>query len=202
MKISDFRRKRRLTKIGAVIICVVAVIFFFNIGTAFCSSEGGSGVKKWEITDTARVMNFTVLVVALFFLLRKPVSQALSARIEGIKNQLSELEEKKKAAEIELAEFNERLALLEKESEKIIEDYIKQGKEAKARILEEAESAAVKLEEQARRNIGNEFEQAKLKLQQEIMEKAIEKAEELIKNKMTSEDQDKLVEEYLEKVVA
>ena len=147
-------------------------------------------------------MNFSVLAIALFILLRKPVAQALSGRIEGIKNQLNDLEEKKKAAEKELSEFNEKLALLDQEAEKIIEEYIRQGNEAKARILEEAESAAVKLEEQAKRNIENEFKQAKERLQKDIMEKAIEKAEELIKNKITSTDQDKMVDEYLEKVVA
>ena len=34
------------------------------------------------------------------------------------------------------------------------------------------------------------------------MEKAIVKAEELIKNKITSTDQDNMIDEYLEKVVA
>jgi F-type H+-transporting ATPase subunit b len=205
MKISGSRRKRRLAKIRTGMICCMAALLFFCIGTALASSGGEGGeshVKHWEVTDTARVMNFTVLVVALFFLLRKPLSKALSARIEGIKNQLSELEEQKKAAEKELAEFNEKIALLEKEAEKIIEEYIKQGNETKARILVEAASAAEKLEEQARRNIENEFKRAKLQLQREITEKAIEKAEALIKSKITSEDQDKLVEEYLNKVVA
>ena len=59
-----------------------------------------------------------------------------------------------------------------------------------------------KLEEQARRNIEHEFKQAKIKLQQDILEKALVNAETLIKNKITSQDQDKLVDEYLEKVVA
>lgn len=202
MKISGSRRKRRLAKNRTAMICCMAALLFFCIGTALASSGGEGGVKHWEITDWARVMNFTVLAVGLFVLLRKPLSQALSARIDGIKTQLSELEEQKKAAEKELAEFNEKIALLEKEAEKIIEDYIKQGNEARARILAEASSAAEKLEEQARRSIENEFTRAKLQLQQEITEKAIEKAEALIKNKITSADQDKLVEEYLNKVVA
>jgi len=40
------------------------------------------------LTDTFRVMNFTVLAVALFFVLRKPLSQALNGRIKGIKDEL------------------------------------------------------------------------------------------------------------------
>jgi F-type H+-transporting ATPase subunit b len=111
------------------------------------------------------------------------------------------LEAKKKDAEKELAEYNERLSLLEQEAEKLVEEYVRQGNEAKAKILKEAKQAAEKLEEQARRNIDNEFQQAKLQLQREMLEKALVNAETLIKNKITAEDQDKLVDEYLEKVV-
>jgi len=153
-------------------------------------------------TDTYKVMNFTVLFVALFFLLRKPVAQGLNARIKGIKDQIDELEAKKNDAEKKLVEYNEKLSLLDKEAEKIVDEYIKQGNEAKARILEEAETEAVKLEEQAKRNIEHEFKQAKSKLQEEISEKALLKAEEIIKSKIMTEDQDRLVDEYLEKVVA
>jgi F-type H+-transporting ATPase subunit b len=147
-------------------------------------------------------MNFAVLAIGLFLLLKKPVSQALSSRIKGIKDQLDELEEKKKAAEEQLAAYNEKFSHLEQEAEKLIEDYIRQGNEAKARIIEEAKQAAEKLEVQARRNIEHEFKRAKLELQQEVLEKALKKSEEIITNKITAKDQEKLVDEYLDKVVA
>jgi F-type H+-transporting ATPase subunit b len=143
-----------------------------------------------------------VLAIGLFLLLKKPVSQALSSRIKGIKDQLDELEEKKKAAEEQLAAYNEKFSHLEQEAEKLIEDYIRQGNEAKARIIEEAKQAAEKLEVQARRNIEHEFKRAKLELQQEVLEKALKKSEEIITNKITAKDQEKLVDEYLDKVVA
>jgi len=184
----------------AVMIIVAAVLIFS--GVAWSSSGGEQGPKGWVATDTYKVMNFTVLFVALFFLLRKPVAQVLNGRIKGIQDQLDELEVKKKDAEKKLAEYNERLSLLDKEAEEIVAEYIKQGNEAKARILKEAEAEAVKLEEQAKRNIENEFKQAKSKLQEEISEKALLKAEEILKSKITTEDQDRLVDEYLEQVVA
>ena len=59
----------------------------------------GGGGSHWQATDTYKVMNFTVLAIGLFFLLKKPVAQALNARIDGIKEQLGELEAQKKAAE-------------------------------------------------------------------------------------------------------
>jgi len=200
------RKNLMITKSSAMIgILILAVFLFCFIGTVAASSEGEGGheaVKGWVATDTYRVMNFSVLVIGLFILLRKPVSQALDSRIKGIKDQLSELEAKKKDAEKELAKYTERLSHLEQEAEKIIEEYIRQGNEAKARIIDEAKKTVDKLEEQARRNIEHEFKQAKIKLQQDILEKALVNAETLIKNKITTQDQDKLVDEYLEKVVA
>ncbi|MDI6686824.1 MAG: ATP synthase F0 subunit B [Desulfobacterales bacterium] len=190
-------RKRNLI---TVIMIVVAVLIFS--GVAWSSSGGGHEPKGWVATDTYKVMNFTVLMVVLFFLLRKPVAQALNARIKGIKEQIDDLEAKKKEADKKLAEYNEKLSLLDKEAENIIAEYVKQGKEAKARILEHAELEAKKLEEQAGRNIENELRLAKSKLQEEIFEKALIKAEEIIKRRITGEDQDRLIDEYLEKVVA
>ena len=180
----------------------MTLLIFCCIGVAMASSEGDGEAKGWVSTDTYRVMNFSVLAIGLFILLRKPVSQALNDRIKGIKEQLGELEEKKEAAEKKLAEYNEKFLKLDKEAEKIVAEYVKQGNEAKARILKEAESAALKLEEQAKKNIANEFKKAKSKLHEEILEQALVKAEDIIQNKITSKDQDKLVDEYLEKVVA
>lgn len=195
------------TRRNAYIAFVLFLVFLVcgGLGVAAASSGGSHGESEaqgWVTTDTWRVMNFTVLVIGLFILLRKPVSQALQSRIKGIRDQLDDLESKKKAAEKKLAEYDERLSLLDQEAEKIISEYIRQGNEAKARILKEAESAAGRLEEQAQRNIEHEFNRAKLKLQEEVLEKALIKAEEVIKDRITPVDQEKLVNEYLEKVVA
>lgn len=158
--------------------------------------------KGWVATDTYRVLNFAVLAGALVFLLRKPLSQALDSRIKGIQAQLEDLESKKAEAEKVFSAYNTKITRLSEESEGIVAEYVRQGNEAKARILKEAEISAYKLEEQARRNIENEFELAKQRLQQDIFEKAMTKAEEIIKKNITADDQNRLVDEYLDKVVA
>jgi len=194
--------KGLMLKKGPVMVVLMMLLFFCFMGVSMASSEEGGESKGWMATDTYKVMNFAVLAVGLFLLLRKPTAQALNSRIKGIKDQLDELEAKKKAAEKQLTEYNQKFAKLEQEAEKLIEDYIRQGNEAKARIIDEAKKAAEKLEEQAQRNIEHEFKQAKVKLQEEILDKALVKTEEIIKNKITAQDQEKLVDEYLEKVVA
>ena len=202
MKFSGPGRPHRSKKGAAVIALLALVIFGCSISIALGASGGEGGGKSWEWVDTFRVMNFAVLAIVLIFLLRKPLSQALSSRIKGIKEQLEDLEASKAEAEKKLAEYNEKLTQLEKEADKIVEGYIKQGNEARERILKEAESAAEKLKDQARRNIEHEFEQAKSKLQKEIFETSLAKAEEIIKSKISGEDQNRIVDEYLKKVVS
>ncbi len=202
MKKSGSNRPQRALKCCSIIACIALLVSIFSISTALGASGGEAGSKPWEWEDTFRVMNFAVLALALIFLLRKPLSQALGSRINGIKEQLADLEARKAEAEKKLAEYNEKLDQLETEAESIVAEYIRQGNEAKARILKEAKSSAEKLEAQARRNIEYEFEQAKKSLQEEIFESSLKKAEEIIKEKFSGDDQDRIVDDYLKKVVA
>jgi F-type H+-transporting ATPase subunit b len=183
-------------------IFAFTALLVFSFSTTAAASGGEQGSKGWVKTDWYRVLNFAVLAAGLVFLLRKPLSQALRSRIAGIKEQLEDLESQKAAAEKKLVEYNQKLSDLEKEAERIVAEYIKQGNEAKARILKEAEAATEKLQAQARRSIEHEFEQAKQQLQAEILEKSLAKAEEIIKEKISADDQNRLVDEYLEKVEA
>jgi F-type H+-transporting ATPase subunit b len=186
------------------VMCLVAVGLTVLPGSIWAAG-GGDGQeaapKGWEKTDWYRVMNFVVLAVLLILVLRKPAGQALSNRIKNIASELEELEQRKAGVEKQLAEYNNRLATLDHEAEQIISEYVRQGEEAKARILKEAQASAERLEEQAQKNIDYEFSQAKIALQKAVMEKALVKAEEIIKARISGEDQERLVDEYLNKVV-
>ena len=202
MKFSGFERQFGSKNHRTVLIGVLVVLLCLSLGTAIASSGGDSGSKGWVKTDWFRVMNFVVLAGVLFFVLRKPVSQALSSRINDIKEQLESLEAQRAEAEKKLAQYNEKLSQLESEAAKIVDAYIQQGNEAKSKILKEAEQTAEKLRVQARRNIEHEFDKAKQKLQQEVVESSLQKAEESLKKEITAQDQDKLIDEYINKVVA
>lgn len=204
MKIPCFSRKRRMATVQLILAVVVAGLLVFSVGTAVSATGGDEAAHGpgWVPTDTYRLLHFIVLAGGLFYLLRKPVAQALGARVKGIEDQLSDLEAQKAAAEQQLAEYNQKFAQLEKESAGIVAEYVRQGEEAKARILKEAEAAAEKLKAQAQKNIESEIQRVKVQLQEEILDNALSKAEALIKEKINADDQEKLVDEYLAKVVA
>ena len=185
---------KNVTRFGFPFIICISFLFLVLLNPAYAAEE-------WERTDTYRIMNFTALVLILFFILRKPVANFFTDRVRLIKEQLQDLERQKEEAEKKLAEYNEKLATLDSEAEKIIQQYQQQGEEARDNILKQAELVAAKMEKQARRTIESEFAQAKLKLETELFDSAVEKAEERMKSLITDDDHDRLVKEYLDKVV-
>ena len=199
MKMTNWKKH---LKVSATVVALVAG------ATVVWASGGGHGEAAhvshnvWHDVDTWKVLNFVVLALGCFFIARKPVAQFFSSRTKGIEEELTDLEQKKAEAERKLAEYEARFRNLEQESEQIVEDYIKQGEEAKKRILAEAEAQAEKLEDMAKRNIEQEFKAAKTVLKQEVVELAMDQAQALIKKSITTQDQNRLVDEYLKKVEA
>ncbi len=185
--------------VGTVAFCLLGLT---AVAWSVSDSHETTEPVKWMATDWYRVMNFAALAAILFILLRKPVSGVFKDRIKGIRDQLQDLETKKREAEKQLAEYEESLIRFDAEAAKIVDEYIRQGQEAKERIIQEARDAAEKIGRQARRNIEHEFEIAKSKLMGEVLEKAFIKAEEKIKGRITPDDQERLVDEYIQKVVA
>jgi len=187
-------------RVSATVVAIVAG------ATVVWASGGGHGDaghhNVWHDVDTWKALNFVILVIGCFFIAKKPVAQFFSSRTKGIEETLTDLEQKKADAEKKLAEYEARFRNLEQESEKIVEDYIRQGEDAKKRILAEAEAQAEKLEDMAKRNIEQEFKAAKALLKQEVVDRAMEQAQALIKKSITTQDQNRLVDEYLKKVEA
>ena len=197
---------RVFTTIGkarCVVILFVVLSVLFAVGAVFASSGGGHGEGGMDKTKDLiwLSMNFVVLAGGLFLLLRKPVAQGLEARRQGIRDQLDDLENQKAEAAKQLAEYKAKLARLDKEIGKIVAEYVKEGEAAKAKIIEQAKVAAEKLQEQAKKNIEHEFQKARQELKTEMSDQAVSLAEALIKKSINDDDQKRIVDEYLTKVV-
>jgi len=125
----------------------------------------------------------------------------LAARREGIKDQLDDLERQKEEAQKQLAETKQKVSNLDAEVERIMAEYVQMGEAARTRILDEARASAGKLQEQAKKNIEYEFASAKQQLMAEMADQAVATAEELIRKNIQDQDQERIIDEYLEKVV-
>lgn len=168
---------------------------------AYASGAGGHEAGLPWKDFFLRLMNFAIMVAILVKLLKKPVANFFSSRRENIQRLLTELEEKKKEAEAKASEYQAKLAVLDKETEKILAEYIQEGEAERDKIIQAAEKQAQYIKEQARLAIQQEIKAAKESLQEEIAELSVSAAEDLLKKNIRPEDQDRLIDEFITKAV-
>jgi len=167
--------------------------------SAWASGGEGGHLNWWDFT--LRLMNFAIMLGLLVYLLKKPISGFFVSRRDNIQNTLAELEAKKLEAEKTCAEYQAKLATLDKEVGQILTEYIQEGETEKRKILEAAEKQAEYLKQQAQLTIQQEVKSARESLQEEIAELTVTAAEELLRKNIKAKDQDRLVKEFIAKVV-
>jgi F-type H+-transporting ATPase subunit b len=170
---------------------------------AWASEGGGHGgghALNWYDFGL-RLLNFVIMVAILVKLLKKPLGDFLVSRREGIATALAELEQQKAEAEAKAKEYQDKLATLDKEVEKIVSEYVQEGEMEKRKILEAAQKQAEYLKQQAQLAIQQEFKGARESLQEEIAELSVAAAEDILRKNIKAKDQERLVQEFMTKVV-
>ena len=196
-------RSRLRSYIAATTICL-AIVGLAAVGFA---SEGGGGAHHpdtgAQLKDFAwRALDFAILVAILVWALKKAnVKGLLADRRANIEKALREATAAREAAERKFAEYSDKLAKANKEIEEIREAITREGEAEKARIIAEAKLAAEKIKEQAQQAAGHEVLKAKAELRKEAAKLAVQLAEQTLREKIRKDDQDRLVGEYLTKVV-
>ncbi len=188
----------------------LSVLVLLGIEVALClafaavcfAAEGGHGGGGAQFKDFLyRLLNFSILVGVMYYLTKKPLANFLANRKESIRRTLQELELKKAEAEKKYEEYQGKLAALDEETKKIIEEYIQEGEREKEKIIEAAKKQAQYIKEQAQFAIRQEVKVAKADLQKEIAEMTVKTAEEILKKNIKKKDHDRLIDEFRKKVV-
>lgn len=182
------------------VIAGAAGLITMGASVAYAASGGGEGHGlPWE-DFIYRCINFGILITAVILILRKPLGSALKGRTEGIKEELAELESKREEARREYAVIEKRLADAVGERDAILAEFREQGEREYEKILSNAKVLAERIKSQAQFTIEQETAQAKAELRKEVAELSAGVAEDLLKQNINSEDQARLVGEYLAKV--
>ena len=174
---------------------------FITLMLSFLSVEGEAapwwnqpGLEVWKF------VNLFLFVGALVYFLRRPVSDALRARREGIRRELMRAQEERDAANAKLEEVETRLARLDAEVAQVREQARREAEEERERIRRSSEEDAEKLREQARREIESAGKAARQELRRYTAEQSVHLAEELIRRDIRPEDDQRLVERQVEEL--
>ena len=196
-------RKQRSEKSAQKFIKLFFPLFVFSIAFAsyaFGSVGGEEGHGSIVKDYIYKIINFLILVIILFKFGRKPLGDFLKKRTELIEKTLSEAKEAKEAALKALKEAEERLRTKDAEVEAIVAAARKSGEIERDRIIEESGKLKEKILEQAKTNIEFELKHAKESIKAEAVELAMELAEKKLKDKLTKEEQERLLDESLVKI--
>jgi F-type H+-transporting ATPase subunit b len=165
-------------------------------------AAGAGADRSGDLLDLLyRFINFALLVIILFIVLRKvPLKEYFSSRIEGIKKELEDLKKQREASERKARELEAKVKAFEGERKEILAQYRADGLAEKERIVAEARDRAKQILQQAEVSIQYEMQTAKEKLKEEVVALAAQRAEEIIAREMTDNDQDRLVNEFIDKL--
>jgi len=147
-----------------------------------------------------RVFNFAIVVGILVYYLAKPLKKGLAGRRDDIAKALAESEQVKLAAEAKFAEYDQKLAAANAEIAELSTAIKREGELEKEKIIASARETAIKIEQDAEKAAALEIAKARKQLQTEAVRLAVELAEELLKTNFTSEDDTRLIDEYMQKV--
>lgn len=197
MKIQGLKSKG-LAKI-LLIFVICSFNLFFTI-TVFASEEGAEAHTSLFKDYLWKIINFAILAFILFKFGRKPLQSFLKQRAELIEKTLKEAQQAKEAAQKALQEVEERLKTKDKEIENIISSSKRSGEEIRDSLIQQGDKLREKILEQARVNIEYELKSAKEAIKAEAVEIAMELAEKKLKEKLTKEEQKRLLEESLAKI--
>lgn len=150
------------------------------------------GWEAWKF------FNLLVFMGLLFYFLRRPLSESLVARREAIRRELARAQEERTAALAKLEEVGARLAHLDSELEAIRAQAQKEAAEERERIARSTEEEMRKLREHAQREIEGAGKAARQELRRYAAEQSVRLAEELIRRDIRSEDDARLMGDYVE----
>jgi F-type H+-transporting ATPase subunit b len=181
-------------------VCIPCFVFYFmTSGIALAAGGGEQQATTWK-DWLWPVINFSILVAVLVFFARKPIREYFKKRTELIEQSLKDAAEAKELAEKALQEVKQRLSETDKEINEILEAARKAGEKEKEAIMAQGESLKQKILEQTKANLEFELEKAKKSIKSEAALMALELAEKQIKERLGKNEQDKLIDENIEKL--
>ena len=146
------------------------------------------------------LVSFFILLILLKKVAFPPILKGMKKREETIKQQLEEAQKTKKEAENLLGDYKRQLAEARSEAQKIINEGKSLGENMRKEIVQKAQEESNQIVKRAQEEIELQKQKAILELQEKIADLSIMAATKIINKCLNTEDNRRLVEEYVSKV--
>jgi F-type H+-transporting ATPase subunit b len=147
-----------------------------------------------------KVANMLAFLGVLFYFIGKPIKRALAGRHEQIQQEAQEARERRAKADQLAADIQARLSQLENEVRQIRDRALAEGERQKQEMIAAAEAEAKKILASARGEVENRLKHARHELTEYAGQLASERAEQILREKTTDADRQKLFRDSLKQV--
>ncbi|MDH4246465.1 MAG: ATP synthase F0 subunit B [Deltaproteobacteria bacterium] len=142
-------------------------------------------------------INFAVLALLLFWVLRKPIPAFLRGNAQAVKEELAQTREAHAKAQQELAEQKLLIEGLEAELKKMAQLARVDAEKEKAHMVEEARKQAERIKSQMRLQMEQEVANAVTALRKEITEEMVRLVEQTLPKRVDGATSTKLFQEFI-----
>jgi F0F1-type ATP synthase membrane subunit b/b' len=147
-------------------------------------------------------INFAIVGVIVFMLMRGPISRRVHTRHDGLVKALEEAKMMREEAEKALADAKAKTEALEFEMARIRDELLSGGKSESSRIAEEADKRAVRMQEDANALVQQEVARMSQAIREEIVVAVISAAERAVVAKIGAADHARLSTEFVDSIRA
>ena len=154
------------------------------------------GIPGWIL----KLANMILFIGVLVYLVKGPVGNAFRERSDAIRRATEEARERRVRADQMAGEIQARLAAIEAEVRGIHERAEVEGERQKRELMAAAEAETQKILSVARTEVDNRLKHARTELTAFAGQLASERAEQILREKITEQDQRKLFQESLREV--
>ena len=161
-------------------------------------AEGGHG-PQWGYLGI-QLLNVAILGFILYRYAGQRVSEALASRSRAVRQQIDDAEEQLRSVESELSGLREQLGRIGYDAARMVREAEEQAEFQRARTLERAEKTAQRIREEARRVADHEVSRARQTLRDDAARLATSLAGEILRDRLTPEDDARLVREFVERI--
>jgi F-type H+-transporting ATPase subunit b len=159
-------------------------------------ASGGEG----ESTLLNQSIDTLVFLTIIVLLALKPAKAAVAARSDEVAKEINAAKAAHEQARALLSKYESMIGSLESERAALLEQYRAQGEAEKAALIDEGKRDAERLAADAKRAAENELLALQRKIEVELVNAALAKAEALLKTGVGALDHDRLTQEYIKQV--
>ena len=177
-------------------ITAPSVTLAFQAAPEHEEAENEEAAEKRELIY--RIINFVILAGALGYVLRKPMAEFFSGRSASIRKALEEGTTALKESQAKLEAVEAKLNRLAEEIAAFRASAEKEMQAERQRMMDDAAHEAEKILETARMRIDTATRGAKLELQSFTAQRAMELAEQMIRQRLDEPSRQRLVSQFVE----